>query len=64
MQLATAAATAAGRARTLAFGVVLAGALPCAALVWPGAIPREVALLALIPWAGILAVALCSSRGS
>jgi len=37
---------------------VLGGVLPCAALAWPHAIPREVAVLALMGWAGLLAVSL------
>jgi hypothetical protein len=41
--------------------LALASALPCAALLWPGAVPQEIVVLSLVAWAGIFVVALWSA---
>ena len=41
--------------------LALGSLLPCAALLWPDAMPREIVVLALMGWAGIFVVALLSS---
>jgi hypothetical protein len=47
--------------RNLILALALASALPCAALAWPGAVPRQIVVLSLVAWAGIFAVALWSA---
>jgi hypothetical protein len=46
----------------LVLALVLASALPCAALPWPGRVPQEIVVLSLMAWAGLFAVALWSAR--
>jgi hypothetical protein len=47
--------------RDLIFALALASALPCAALLWPGAVPQEIVVLSLMAWGGIFVVALWSA---
>ena len=50
------------RRRYSIVALALASVLPCAALLWPDAVPREIVVLALLAWAGIFVVALASAR--
>ena len=54
----------AGAIGTLMAALVIATALPCVALVWPGVVPRTVVVLALTAWAGIFVVTLLSAYRS
>jgi hypothetical protein len=47
--------------RDLALALALASALPCAVLLWPGAVPQEIVVLSLMAWAGIFVAALWSA---
>jgi hypothetical protein len=46
----------------LVLALVLASALPCGALLWPGKVPHEIVVLSLIAWVGIFVVVLSSAR--
>lgn len=50
------------RGTDLVLALVVASALPCAALLWPGRVPQEIVVLSLIAWVGIFVVALWSVR--
>jgi hypothetical protein len=50
--------------RHMVLALALAGALPCAALVWPDLVPREIVVLGLTAWMGIFVVAWRSLAGT
>jgi hypothetical protein len=48
--------------RRLVAAPAIASALPCAALLWPLAVPHEIVALALTAWIGVFATALATLR--